>query len=251
MDEVEVAVAEHQLSWEQYYEALRLIAEEASEWAGIPAPMRGFRLHLEERYPWKMLEHALDPDEEFRIECHDIDEGFLLRNRWYSKRRGGYVYVYQDGNPPRAKVAFDPRNRSAERLRFWMQTIGASRAWDANTEWTALEKLESLVTPETFRHYMLTGAFFETSPRSRVTYMFRRNRPTVAMTPIDHDDEDSSMRCIAVLCLHPIGFYQDTWAGVMCPTDDVIAHLMLMRGDEHAFWKWANHHDPEDPAAGI
>jgi hypothetical protein len=43
------------------------------------------------------------------------------------------------------------------------------------------------------------------------------------------------VRC--TLCMHPIAYYEDSWAGAMCPTDDVIAALMMMRGDEPMFWR--------------
>jgi hypothetical protein len=37
----------------------------------------------------------------------------------------------------------------------------------------------------------------------------------------------------------------------MCPTDDVIAHLMLMRGDEAMFWRRCNQHAAHLPEAGL
>jgi hypothetical protein len=37
----------------------------------------------------------------------------------------------------------------------------------------------------------------------------------------------------------------------MCPTDDVIAHLQLMRGDERMFWKRSNQHPSWRPEAGL
>lgn len=37
----------------------------------------------------------------------------------------------------------------------------------------------------------------------------------------------------------------------MVPTDDVIAHLLLMRGDERLFWRRANQHHPLDPESGL
>lgn len=37
----------------------------------------------------------------------------------------------------------------------------------------------------------------------------------------------------------------------MTPTDDVIAHLTLMRGDEPMFWRRANQHGPDRPEAGL
>jgi hypothetical protein len=42
-----------------------------------------------------------------------------------------------------------------------------------------------------------------------------------------------------------MGRYDGTFAGVMPPTDEVVADLLAMRGDEHFFWRKSNqHHDP-------
>ena len=65
----------------------------------------------------------------------------------------------------------------------------------------------------------------------RMIYLFRKGRPTIAL----RQDEDVNY-ALCALCLHPIGYYGDTWAGVMCPTDEVIAHLLMMRGSEEKFW---------------
>ena len=94
------------------------------------------------------------------------------------------------------------------------------------------------------KQYLLTGMFLETSKRSGVHYLFRRLRPTVAISP-------SSTKILCTLCLHPIGYYAESWAGAMCPTDDVVAHLMLMRADEPMFWRRANQHAPWRPEAGL
>ena len=59
------------------------------------------------------------------------------------------------------------------------------------------------------------------------------------------------MKILACLCMHPIAYYAGSWAGAMCPTDDVIAHLSLMRADEHMFWKRSNQHPPYRPEAGL
>lgn len=93
----------------------------------------------------------------------------------------------------------------------------------------------------------MTGAFIETSPRSGVTYMFRRLRPTLAIKA----GPDGDLRILCGLCLHPIGYYAGTWGGAMCPTDDVIAHLCLMRGDEPKFWANSNQHEANHPACGV
>jgi hypothetical protein len=37
----------------------------------------------------------------------------------------------------------------------------------------------------------------------------------------------------------------------MCPTDEVIAHLLMMRGSEEKYWANANQHRLNRPAAGV
>ena len=90
------------------------------------------------------------------------------------------------------------------------------------------------------------GMFMETSKRSGLTYVFRRLRPTIVL-----DAKGSEVKIRCCLCMHPIGYYAGTWAGAMTPTDDVIAHLMMMRGDEPMFWRRANQHPSWVPEAGL
>jgi hypothetical protein len=85
--------------------------------------------------------------------------------------------------------------------------------------------------------YLLTGHFSEVSKRSQLTYLFRKGRPTIVLR-----ESDDGAYALCALCLHPIGYYGDTWAGVMCPTDEVLAHLLMMRGSEEKFWANANQH---------
>lgn len=142
-------------------------------------------------------------------------------------------------------------DQSMDRLRYWLRTIGASDAWDLDAEHTAREKLRGLISERQWRHYDLTGSFMETSNRSRLTYVFRRLRPTVVLSPRNKPGREDTMLCIAVLCMHPIGYYGDSWAGCLVPSDDVIAHLMFMRGDEAGYWGEANQHASWTPNAGL
>ena len=96
------------------------------------------------------------------------------------------------------------------------------------------------------RLYLLTGHFAEICKRSGLTYLFRKGRPTIALR---RDEHFSYALC--ALCLNPIGYHGDTWAGVMCPTDEVIAHLLMMRGSEEKYWANANQHPIDRPAAGV
>ena len=121
-------------------------------------------------------------------------------------------------------------------------------AWGIEQEAVAINTLAGLLSHHAFKTYMLTGAFLESSKKSGITYMFRKLRPTVAMRA---DKGHDLIRVLCALCMHPIGYYDDSWAGAMTPTDDVIAHLMLMRGDEHMFWKRCNQHAAYRPESGL
>jgi hypothetical protein len=109
-----------------------------------------------------------------------------------------------------------------------------------------------MISEHQWRMYELTGSFVEYSKRSRLYYIFRKGRPTIVMTErVKEGWKSDRLHMLAVLCLHPIGYYAGTWAGCMTPTDDVIAHLLLMRGDEAEYWGQANQHRPESPEAGL
>ncbi len=194
----------------------------------------------------KGYEHEL---QRLLAECLEAREQIV--NTWYSWQRNAKVTVLRNkaGRSRVQLTAECPRAAAASQLGMQLKTMGvASEAWKLEVELTAMRKLKSLIPPHLFTAYVLTGAFIETSKRSGLTYMFRKTRPTVAMGV---EPETQTMRVVSTLCLHPIGYYAGTWAGAMCPTDDVIAHLMLMRGDEYQFWKKANHHRPWEPEAGL
>ncbi len=109
-----------------------------------------------------------------------------------------------------------------------------------------MEKLQGMIKPHLFQLYIMSGSFIETSPRSNVTYLFRKCKPTVAFS-----SWGGKMNPIACLCLHGIGYYHGKFAGVMCPTDDIISHLTLMRGDERRFWSMANQHSIDSVQGGL
>ncbi len=240
-----MATQPHALSWEGVRAGLDRIAKERGEWAGIPMPVDGIPMVIEPRYPWakgfgQMADHRdriyPDPPEEVKDAQHI--------NTWLSDRYCVYVHILRrDG---KYFAAFTGKTQSP----MLLQTLGAARSWDVNAEVKAMEKLRSHVTPWQFECYFMTGMFLETSPRSGVTYLFRRLRPTLAIKErAIHGTKQMCVLC--ALCLHPIGYFRESWAGAMVPTDDVIAHLLLMRADEHWFWKKSNQHPATAPEAGI
>jgi hypothetical protein len=241
------------------------LSEHVEDWQGIPISLPDLELRLHGRHPLApfFARHEAERDGvEFEIRCGgpefgaDDYEDEAIVNYWFSAKLNCDVYVYRRQPSMRSFVVKIPRSpdSSMDRLTFWMTTIGASDAWDEKAEHRARWKLRSMLSDRQWRHYDLTGCFFETSSRSRLTYIFRRSRPTIVLTPrwpwwksraLDR------MKCLAVLCLHPIGYYSGSWGGCMVPSDDVIAHLLLMRSDEAGLWKAANQHEPWRPEAGL
>lgn len=231
---------EPKITWAGLRNGLQRLAEEKREWAGIPVPVDGSPLVLEPRYPWAALATV------GQEKCEADDSGdWVGVNHWYSRKRAMEVIVYHEKG--RAKCLQLPTD-GAPRFNYVLETLGCAFAWDFEAELAAMERLQELITPWAYRCYVMTGTFLESSQRSGVAYMFRRLRPTIAMVA---DPRDDKMKLLAILCLHPIGYYQDTFAGAMVPTDDVIAHLLLMRGDEHKFWGKANHHQTWMTSSGL
>lgn len=230
------------------------VATEIGEWGGLPVPVFGFQLVMEPRFPGKRtgtrLEIHADPASGSKklIVVRDCkEEESTIVNQWYSFRDHARIFIYRENGK---SVLYHEDEGADARLQYLINTmqVGEFGVWDADAETRAMEKLRSLLPPEVFNCYLFTGSFREESPRSRVTYLFRRLRPTLAFRS---NKEAEGMSLLAVLCLHPLGYYGKTWAGVMCPTDDVIAHLVLMRGNERGFWAKANHHPRCSASSGI
>ena len=171
------------------------------------------------------------------------DEDVQLVNEFWSSRLRCYILIWREGG----KLTWG-KVPGANHIGMDLHTLGCAQAWGIEQEHNAIQLLGTMVRHHALKQYLLTGMFLETSERSGITYLFRRLKPTVA---IDARPGRSGTRILACLCLHPIGYYSQTWAGAMCPTDDVVAHLTLMRGDEHLFWKRSNQIPPSRPEAGL
>lgn len=212
--------------------ALRAVAAEKDEWAGIPLPIDGEKLVIEPSYPFA---------EALSGKCEPWPDNIKIRNEFHSHRRRCNITVFElDG-----KVEW-VRTPAVHGAMQALQTIGASFAWGIEQEHRALELLGSLVKHVAFKQYLLTGMFLETSQRSGLTYWFRKLRPTVAL-----NTRGDRVRILCALCMHPIAYYAGSWGGAMCPTDDVVAHLMMMRGDEAMFWRRCNQHPAHLPESGL
>jgi len=205
-------------------------------------PLEGERLIVEPTYPWA---EALNKIGARPADPGDQNDGWTQRNSWWSHRwRCEIIVMEKEGRISWGKV---PGMHSISHA---LTTLGCSDAWGIEQESNAIQLLEEHLSHRQFKQYLLTGMFIENSKRSGVTYIFRKLRPTVACVN-GRGGPEASMRILAALCMHPIAYYAGSWAGAMCPTDDVIAHLSLMRGDEHLFWKRCNQHPPYRPEAGL
>lgn len=216
---------------------LSRIAAGAALLAGIPMPLAGERLVVEPSYPHAEALAAMGA----QPEPHD-DEGWSLVNQWYSRRLRCDILVMRDaqGRVSHGKLP------AFHHIGYDLRTLGCSDAWGLEQEHRALQLLGGMIRHRQMKQYVLTGMFLETSRKSRLTYMFRRLKPTVALSLAG-----DTTRILAALCMHPIAFYAESWAGGMCPTDDVVAHLSLMRGDEAMLWRRSNQHPPYRPEAGL
>lgn len=235
--------------WDRIRDKIIGLAGERGEWAGYPLPVEHAELVIEPRHP---LADSLDgatlrSDLARQIaDASTNQRPYKIVNSWTDYGRGRQVFVLRENG--RAKVAVLGHHSSTHRSRMALDTMAASQAWSVAAEFTALARLKTLVTPTAFRYYLLTGTFIESSKRSGVFYFFRKCRPTLAFKATA-DSDDTRLLC--ALCLHPIGYYQSTYAGSMVPTDDIIAHLLFMRADERKFWSKCNQHDCQAAEAGL
>lgn len=237
------------VTWDDVRRMADRAAAAKGEWAGAPIPINGFKLNLEPRYPFKGVQGMCleKPGKSIFDSGEPVPADLREINSWYCRARNVVVAIWEEGG--RREWGVLPAFRQGERSRFILDTIGvAIQAWSIEAEREAMKTLSTLIRPHLFNAYEMTGTFIETSPRSRLTYLFRRCRPTLVLA---NSKRLGCMVCIAALCLHPIGHYEGTFAGCMVPTDDVIAHLLMMRADERKFWSKANHHDLWSARAGV
>jgi hypothetical protein len=201
-------------------------------------PLEGERLVIEPSYARGNLLAAIGAPPE----PEPLPDGVRRRNSFWSRRHGVEITIWQEAD---GAIKWG-RSSAANHIGMDLHTLGCADAWGIEQEGNAVRTLAGLLRHRQFKQYMLTSMFLERSQRSGITYLFRRLKPTVA---INTRGEETRVMC--TLCLHPIAYYAGTWAGAMTPTDDVIGHLMLMRGDEKMFWRRANQHAAHRPESGL
>jgi hypothetical protein len=232
-----------------YAEARRIVFERAmsvGEASGAPFP-----------HPGKEVIHAKNwnPDlAALNIEPRKVDSDIEPSNYFWSSWKQRRVAIYQRVSATGRRYATHILEKESSRITSF--TIGWGSAhmdigWGVYEEKRARIQLKKLLKnqPEEYRSYWMTGWFMEASKRSGLWYIFRRLRPTVVISPGQRKSD--AVRVLCTLCMHPVAYYGNTFAGALCPTDDVIAHLVTMRADEHFFWRKSRQHHPDEPQSGL
>lgn len=252
--------AKPEITWDGIRYAIQQLAMEREHYHGYPLPDDECPLVVHPKFPLQTLNGVKlgsdeDPlegfDEATRSRIRAMYERYVdgkLVNHWFSQRRQVDVLVWRTSDG-KSRVCVT-QNSIGRRATLALSTIGVSRCWDADAEWQAMFKLRELLPDHLWGYYLLTGSFIERSKRSGLIYMFRRCRPTLVLSdkPVRGQYQ---LRPLCALCMHPIGYYEGTFGGGMVPTDDIIAHLLLMRGDEHHYWKCCNQQSVWIPEAGL
>ncbi|OGG58434.1 hypothetical protein A2765_05810 [Candidatus Kaiserbacteria bacterium RIFCSPHIGHO2_01_FULL_56_24] len=181
-------------------------------------------------------------------EAEEASDKPRLINRWKTRDKNGdrgYVSIYEKDGKRTHCVTYRDTDMRSRFLRLISTYAARQKSNPASAEKKAQEKLCTLISPNKWDDYVLSDMFIEIG-KSGVMYLLRKGYPTVAFR-----SEGGKVNMLAALCMHPLGYYQDTFAGAMVPTDELITHLLFIRADEHDLWKRANHHNPEDPMSGI
>lgn len=200
---------------------------------GLPADS-GYEIDFAKRLLGEVDDsESLNPPEWETLYSRDCGKKTLYHQR---SRITGRARLQSEQN------LFKDEQDNVTRTMVMYRTIhSASSAHTVTAERKAMRKLRTHLSASQWRMYVLTGMFAEWSKRSGVYYIFRRVAPTVVCKMVA-SEEGMYLRPFVTLCMHPVGYTARSGTGCMCPTDDIIAHLLLMRSDEHLYWKKSVHH---------
>lgn len=165
------------------------------------------------------------------------------RNSWWSARLQKRVIIEECLSTKKIHYIVD--EKTYHKSAIYVNTYIASDVFNFKAEEKAVEKLTAHISKEQINKYKLLGFFLEESKRSKVMYVFRRARPTLALRWIPK----LGYKLLASLCFHSVAYYSGSWCGALVPTDDVLSHLIMMRADEHRFWKLSSQHSETHPQA--
>ncbi len=155
-----------------------------------------------------------------------------------NKLTGEYRYQIFKDISIGTRLAFKMKMRSLDYLSLF---------YHHEAELKAQKKLKKILRSMQYRDFILTGCFSEANTKSGIIYLLRKGLPTLAF----RKDKEKGFRFIAALCMHPLGYLDRSFAGLLVPSDELIAHLLYIRADEYRFWKKSNHHSIHHSEAGL
>jgi hypothetical protein len=238
-----------EMTWEDLQDAVnQLVLERTGAEYGMPLPSM-----YEIDRPMILargvaLRHVVAPGARTELE-EQIGRRIKVRNSW-SQLGDVDICVVETEEGPMAV----PRYHASWRLQKLLDTaiLRAGTSQTAEAEMRALESLKNRVNKNQYTSYVLSGMFPEKSKKSGLHYFFRKGYPTLAVSYREGIKPGfESGRVLACLCLHPIGYYEGSYCGVMVPTDEVICHLLMMRADEKKYWSKCGQWSASDPRSGI
>ncbi|MDP2671348.1 MAG: hypothetical protein Q8P13_02685 [bacterium] len=172
---------------------------------------------------------------------------WLWINTWFPKP-GVMVVVYKGAGEKYVHFVLHRWDRSYELLMRTNKVVLKTASVAAEKK--ARKELLTRLNREQRRQLTLTNSFVEIG-KSAVRYLVRHGRPTVAYREEKVEPGVEKTEFLAGLCLHPFGYYRRTYAGIMVPSDEMLAHLLLIRSGEHGFWRRAEQHPIDSATAGF
>lgn len=169
-------------------------------------------------------------------------------NSWVNKKTSTEVKIYQNINDGKYKF-YKSKVGAVSRLNMNLGSLLLCGNIPIKAEEKAVEKLRKHLKNDQFRQYLMSGSFGEFSKRTGLFYVFRKGKPTIVIRK--GNKHENGFKILCCLCLHVSSYYCNSWLGTMPPTDDVVAHLLMMRACEEKYWAKSNQYDPDSFLSGI
>lgn len=202
-----------------------------------------FEKELRKHYEQKNPKQDITEKKELDYETHHY---FQTSKAYKGQLYDVWIVRYKNGR-------FGVRKRRTtnpfvERLNFHMKTFENLSAYGIpQAERKARRKLLTYLNDWQKDTLLLSQTICEIG-RSGVVYYIRINKPTLAFRPRPDRDEANFL---CSMCLHPLAYYSGSWAGTLCPSDEMLSHLLLIRSNEHFFWRKANQYPMSAEQSGI
>jgi len=171
-------------------------------------------------------------------------------NTWCFRSRNVFVKVFR--SPESGDYLYIPQDPGLDRFALLFRTDKVRmKATKPKVEREDRRELLAELSRKQRNQLTLTGSFVEVG-KSGVHYLIRRDRPAVAYrTWKIRGSKREALWFLATLCLHEVGYYDETFAGCKSPSAEMRAHLLYIRASEHYYWRKANQHGINDVLGGL